>query len=253
MDVQPRILVVDDDQNMAKTLTDILRIKGYEAEQASSAQEALGKAEITRFDCMLSDIRMQGTNGVELYRAMRHRQPSMPAVLMTAYASEELTRQGLEAGVVGVLTKPLDIKHLLDFVSHVRHKRLVVLVDDNPAFCRSLRGVLQTRGFSVQTFHDPWKAMEEAGGDSGVVLLDIKLNGVLGTQLLQEIKSRLPGFSIVLLTGYREEMEKEIAAALETAAAACLFKPLEIDKVIQLLDDLYHQGLVHLLGVIEGF
>ena len=60
------ILVVDDDSRMAKTLTDILKIKGYEAFSAHSGNEALEKMEEAIFDCVLSDVKMPDVNGVDL-------------------------------------------------------------------------------------------------------------------------------------------------------------------------------------------
>ena len=101
------ILIVDDNQMMVKTLQDILQIKGYQAEVAHSGPEALEKIEETTFDCVLSDIKMPDVNGVELYRAIKAHQPDLPVVLMTAYATDKLIEEGLQEGVIAVLTKPL--------------------------------------------------------------------------------------------------------------------------------------------------
>ena len=59
-----RILRVDDDQRMARTLRDILRVKGYQAEMAHSGPEALEMIERQVFGCVLSDIKMPGVKGV---------------------------------------------------------------------------------------------------------------------------------------------------------------------------------------------
>lgn len=112
-----RILIVDDDRRMARTLVDILRVKGYEVEGAHSASEALEKLGGDRFDCVLSDIRMPGVNGVDLYRAIKGRQPDLPVVLMTAYSDDKRVKEGLEGGAIRVFFKPLDINALLEFLS----------------------------------------------------------------------------------------------------------------------------------------
>ena len=119
-----RILVVDDDPSMAKTLVDIFKVKGHQAEAAHSGPEALAKVaqgsfgsahrhEYSRwqdrhFDCVLTDVKMPGVNGVELYRALKARQPDLPVVLMTAYSTDRLVEEGLGEGAIAVLTKPLD-------------------------------------------------------------------------------------------------------------------------------------------------
>jgi CheY-like chemotaxis protein len=78
------ILIVDNDKKVAKTLKDILNIKGYEADVAYGDAEALAKVTETHFDCILSDIKMPKSNGVELHRAVQKTHPDLPVVLMTA-------------------------------------------------------------------------------------------------------------------------------------------------------------------------
>ena len=124
-----RVLIVDDDPRMAKTLKDILTVKGYEADVAHSGPEALEKTAETHFDCLLSDIKMPGINGVELFRAIRKTRPDLPVVLMSAYAHDELVKDGLEEGVIAVLAKPLDINALLSFFSTLRKEPLRLLTE----------------------------------------------------------------------------------------------------------------------------
>ena len=128
-----RILVVDDDCRMAKTLANIFRFKGYEAVVAHSGSEALEKvmegpfsyaqdrpfgcAQNGSFGCVLSDIRMPEMDGVELYRAIKARRPDLPMVLMTAYSTNRLVKEGLEEGAMAAFTKPVDIDALLALFS----------------------------------------------------------------------------------------------------------------------------------------
>lgn len=111
------ILIVDDDLGMVKTLADILRFYGYPVETARSGPEALEKAVQGRFDCLLTDIKMPGMNGVELHRAIREVRPELPVVFISAYATGELVQLGLREGAIGVLSKPLDVDLLLNYFS----------------------------------------------------------------------------------------------------------------------------------------
>ena len=115
-----QILIVDDDPGMARTLRDIFRAKGYEAEVAHSGPEALDKVRESGFDCVLTDIKMPGMDGVELYRLVKETQPELSVVFMTAYSTDRLVQEGLQAGAVATLTKPLDIDLLLSLFSHLR-------------------------------------------------------------------------------------------------------------------------------------
>lgn len=227
-----RLLVVDDDDSMARTLVDILQVKGFETRVAHSAPEALEHIGRSHFDCVLSDIRMPGANGVELHRAIKQAAPDLPVVLMTAYSSDSLVRQGLDEGVIGVLTKPLDIGMLLSFFSFLRQERSLVIVDDDPDFCQTLGEILVLRGFCVQAITDPHRALEDLAPDVGVILLDMRLNGFGGLDVLRKLRARHIDVPVLLVTGYGREMASAVEAAQELGAYACLYKPIALDELL---------------------
>ncbi len=242
-----RILVVDDDHNMAKTLTDVLRVKGHEAQVAHSGAQALEKAAQGELDCVLSDVKMPGMDGVELHRALKARQPDLPVVLMTAYSSDSLVNQGLEQGAIAALTKPLDLGLLLAFFSFLRQERSIAIVDDDPNFCKTLGDLLRARGFAVTTITDPHGVLERLGTDKGVVLLDMKMNSVGGLEVLREIREQYPHLPVILVTGHRQEMAPEIEAALEIGAYTCLYKPVEMERLFELLTQIRRRELSKIL------
>lgn len=118
------ILVVDDNPSMAKTLADIMSIKGFEVYAAHSGLEALAVLQCQPIDIMLTDVVMPDMNGVMLYRETRKTFPKLTTILMTAYAADDIIRQGLAEGIKTVLTKPLDIDFTLALFS--AYKRLIV-------------------------------------------------------------------------------------------------------------------------------
>ena len=243
-----RILVVDDDRRMAKTLVDILRVKGYEAEAAHSGPEAIEKVEKGHFGCVLTDIKMPGISGVELYRAIKTVRPDLPVVLMTAYSTDRLVKEGLEEGAIAALTKPLNINALLSFFSSLCRERSIVIVDDDHEFCKTLGDILRARGFAVAQVTDPHGVVERLREDGQVVLLDMKLNDVGGLEVLQEIQEQHPSLPVILVTGYREEMVKAIETALKIGAYTCIYKPFEIEELLELLTQIRHQELGDILG-----
>jgi DNA-binding NtrC family response regulator len=243
-----RILIVDDDQRMAKTLKDIFTVKGYEAESVHSGSEALDKIAEAQFDCVLTDIKMPEMNGVELYKKIKETQPDIPVVLMTAYSTDSLIKEGLEEGAIASLIKPLDIEAILGFFSMLRKERLIVIVDNDPQFCKTLGDILKVRGFVVNQITDPHRVMERIGPDIQVLLLDMKLNGLNGLDILKEIRKRYPDLPVVLVTGYREEMNSMVKEALKISAYTCLYKPLQIEELIEIFREIHHQGLRRVLG-----
>lgn len=242
------ILIVDDDRRMVKTLVDVLTVKGYKAEAAYSGPEALDKMKKGQFDCILTDVKMPEMNGVKLYKTIKETRPDLPVVLMTAYSTDKLVKEGLEQGVIASLTKPLDINALLSFFSTLRKERSIVIVDDDPQFCKTLGDILRERGFSVTQVTDPCDIREALRPDSQSVLLDMKLNEISGLEVLKDIKKQCPHMPVILVTGYREEMAQSIEAALKIGAYTCLYKPFEIDKLLQLLTKIHHQELSRILG-----
>jgi CheY-like chemotaxis protein len=243
-----RILIVDDDRRMTHTLADILSLSGYEPVEAWSGPEALEKVRTQTFNCVLTDVRMPGMDGVELHRQLRLVQPGLPVVLMTAYAADEIVRQGLDEGVVGVFDKPFDLNQLLNFFTSLAKNRIVAIVDDDPNFCKTLGDLLQPRGFSVVQITDPHTDVDLMASQAQVILLDMKLNQINGLEVLREFRLRYPALPVLLVTGYRQEMSAVIQAALDIGAYTCLYKPLEIPALLQTLAQLQ---LKRLRGAIK--
>jgi len=248
MNPKLRILIVDDDQRMTRTLSDILSLAGHEPTEAWSGAQALELAQAHPFDCVLTDVRMPGMDGVEFHHQVRQSLPGLPVILMTAFTADEVIRRGLEEGAVGVLDKPLDITHLLGFFSSLARNRTIAIVDDDPAFCRTLGDILRQRGFNVTQVTDPHTDMETIASESQVILLDMKLNQINGLDVLKTIRARHPSLPVLLVTGYRQEMAEAVHAALEISAFACLYKPLEIPD---LLEKLSHLQLEHLRAALK--
>ncbi len=113
------VLIVDDNPPMAKTIADILTMKGYKVYVANSgadALEILGKHEV---HLMLTDVIMPEMDGIELYRRTKQTNPRMITFLMTAYAADNLIQDGMAEGIKTILNKPLNIKLLLDLIESV--------------------------------------------------------------------------------------------------------------------------------------
>ena len=111
-----RVLVVDDDQGMAKTLGDILGASGYEVEIAFSGQEALERVRRRPPDGILMDIRMPDRNGVEVFRQLKRLAPDSFVIFMTAYSASGLVEEAWTEGAVEVLAKPLDLARTLRLI-----------------------------------------------------------------------------------------------------------------------------------------
>jgi len=115
--VSPRVLVVDDNLDLAENLVEILADAGFDAECYDDPGAALRAVAPGRYQVAIIDLCMPGMDGVELHRALKALDPGLRALAMTAFALDERVASALRDGVLGVLPKPMDAGAL---VQHVR-------------------------------------------------------------------------------------------------------------------------------------
>lgn len=107
--MKPRIVVVDDDAENCRALSELLAAEGFEPFpfEAGEAAWAAIEAERVRPDIVVADVRMPGLDGVSLLRRIKARFPSLPVVLVSAFADEAVWAEGLQAGAMDVFPKPI--------------------------------------------------------------------------------------------------------------------------------------------------
>lgn len=118
-----KILVVDDEELIRRTVAKILRKADHEVVLAADGAEAIELAKQESFDMVISDVRMPGIDGVETIRRIKEIQPEIYAIIITGYASEETPVQALKVGVNDYIFKPFEIDTFL----HSVHRNLVNL------------------------------------------------------------------------------------------------------------------------------
>ncbi|HHT9121045.1 MAG TPA: sigma-54-dependent transcriptional regulator, partial [Candidatus Hypogeohydataceae bacterium YC41] len=113
MPEKTKVLIVDDEINLLKTLSDILNRNGYEVAVAKDGPSALGLIEKNGFDIALLDIRMPHMDGVELLERIKVQRPDIEVIIMTAYATIETAKRSIKLGAYDYIQKPLDIDEVL--------------------------------------------------------------------------------------------------------------------------------------------
>jgi two-component system, NtrC family, response regulator HydG len=248
MSEKTKVLVVDDDRRMARTLCDILRIKGYDVVEANDGVEAVEKVKSDAPDCVLMDIKMPRLNGIEALKTLCELDPKLPVILTSACATEEQILEAKQHGAYAVLNKPIDIQAFLSFLSVLQKEKSILIVDDDAMFCRTLKDILQARGYKVETEMDPDNVIDDMEKEYKlVVLLDLKLGNKDGTDVLKDIRAKYPAKPVILITGYREEMMASVSKGIQIGAHACLYKPFEIDELIKYIDEIDREKMKELL------
>jgi ActR/RegA family two-component response regulator len=107
------ILVVDDDQDLADSLAQLLRLEGYTVEATYSSEAAIDVIKQHAIAVALVDIRLGQGNGVQLIRELQAHRPEVIVILMTAYASVDTAVQAIQEGAYDYLCKPFFTEDLL--------------------------------------------------------------------------------------------------------------------------------------------
>lgn len=108
-----RILVVDDDRAMVKTLCDIFRLRGWEPCGAYSGKEAVAAQRKDKYPVVLMDIRMADMDGISASKVMRTEDPDLKIFLMTAHTGPYSVREVVREGTYHLVPKPIDMPSLL--------------------------------------------------------------------------------------------------------------------------------------------
>jgi two-component system, NtrC family, response regulator AtoC len=101
-----RILVVDDEESLRHMLQLFLSREGFEVVSAASATQALAELETRPYDCVICDVRMPGTSGLDLLDELRRRGPLPTIIMMSAYGSNDLALQAMKRGAYDYVGKP---------------------------------------------------------------------------------------------------------------------------------------------------
>lgn len=118
-----KIMLVDDDQGFLTLLAMRLTSEGFQVTTASSGAECLQKLETTVPDVMISDLRMDAMDGLELYSKAHRMMPYLPVILITAHGSIADAVTATQQGVFSFLPKPIDRQQLLDLIHRALQQR----------------------------------------------------------------------------------------------------------------------------------
>jgi len=236
------ILVVDDNLSIVKTMSFVLARKGFDVATASDGKEALEKVRETAFDLIFMDIKMPLMDGVETYRKIKEIRPGASVVMMTAYAVEDLVQDALREGAYGVLYKPVELERVISIIDEAREAKksaLILVVDDDPSTCTTLKNILTGKDYDVVVASSGEEAISiarERGPD--ILLIDMNMPVLNGLVTFLAIKEVDPEAVAIIMTAFRQEMADLVQSALENSAFACLYKPLDIEAMLGIIEEI---------------
>ncbi len=115
-----KILVIDDEELLIKSLSRLLEKQGYEVYTVRNGSDAVAIMDEDDFDLVISDIRMPGLSGVETVRQiqenMSKKQKKIPTIFVTGFADDNIEREARKLNPIAYIMKPFDIRELLKTV-----------------------------------------------------------------------------------------------------------------------------------------
>ncbi|MCJ7823430.1 MAG: response regulator, partial [Anaerolineales bacterium] len=197
------------------------------------------------FDMVFMDIKMPLMDGVETFSKVKEIRPEAVVMMMTAYAVEELVQQALEGGAYGIVYKPLDIEKVIALIEEAREAKegaLILVVDDDPGICTTLKNILIKKGYEVGIAHTGEEAIALTKEKPyNIILIDMKMPTINGLEIYLAIKEANPEAVAIMMTAYRQEVADLVEQALKNDAYACLFKPFEIEELLGLIAELWER------------
>jgi signal transduction histidine kinase len=143
---QARLLVVDDEESLRITTAAILEKEGYIVDTASSGDEAIGLLGELEYDLVLTDLHMEGGDGLSVLTQIRRQAPLTISIVLTGFASVESAIAALQEGAYDYLVKPCDIDSMRHTIRRgVEHRRLMLAEQKARADLEQLNRDLELR------------------------------------------------------------------------------------------------------------
>ena len=250
-----RVLVADDDTEVRSVLVDFLNLHGFETLEATNGLEALLQVKHGAPDAILLDVRMPRLGGLDALKRIRAFNGAVVIVVITGAADETIREQTLAGGARVVLDKPVVFTDLLRALGDASAGHAVapasaapaapvpepspgarVLVVDDDALVRdTIVDFLTMRGYRTSIAPDgpsAIRALTESVPD--VILLDIDMPGLTGTDALPTIRALAPQTIVIMVSGSRDA---EIARrALTRGAFDYVVKPIDFAYLTKSLE-----------------
>jgi DNA-binding NtrC family response regulator len=121
-DAKTRILVLDDETIVLKRLGPALEKSGYAVEVFSRSADAFNRVRETNFDIVITDLKMEGLDGMQFLTSVKERSPSTEVIVITGFATMDTAKESFQKGVFDFLAKPFKMGEILDSVKRAEKK-----------------------------------------------------------------------------------------------------------------------------------
>jgi two-component system response regulator HydG len=229
-----KILVVDDNRDLAEGLKDILEYESYEVTLALSGEEAVSLSRENNFDITLMDVQLPGINGIDAIMEIKSIRPDASVIVMSGYRIEQLLARALNKDKVSVLRKPSAADQVLAALGDFDSDHVVLVADDNPETVSNIELYLKADGYEVLVARSVGEAIDGNHREKPEILvLDLHLPVLKGLEVYMELQKQGRAIPTILVTGYPPRETESVDVLHSLSVTGCLFKPFRPEQLLQ--------------------
>jgi len=223
-----RILVVDDDQENADSLAELFSMEGHEVEVAYSGEAAVEKYAAREFDVAFIDVVMPWRNVVESFLEIRRLRPNANVYMMTAYSVEQLLRQAIENGALGVMSKPIEPGRILRELESLTPHGIALVSEADPDAGTRLKACLESAGRRCETASNRDEALRRvSSGDVDVLIVDAGATLIDGLDVYSCLRRQKIAVPTFIVTPWSSEQAMAEPGLGVVKATGILNKPFD--------------------------
>ncbi len=235
---QLSILVVDDDMDNANSLAELFELEGHRATVVHSGGDAIAAFAAAHFDVAFMDVMMPGKNGVESFLEIKRMCPDARVYMMTGYSVEQLLRQAMDNGALGILSKPVDPDKVMQALSEIGDNGIVVVAEDDPGFGAQLQQMISGAGRPCSLVRDSGAALACALGSGDVLIFDLQAPLIDGVGVYAQLRTEGRAAPTIIITPGGAEYHDTVEAISDVAVTGVLNKPFDPLALLNRLDQL---------------
>ncbi len=122
MSEKNKIMILDDEPIVGDRLKPALEKCGYSVETFTDSQEAIDQIARTRYDVLITDLKMSGPSGLDVLRFVKEQAPTTRVIVITGYATAEQAKESMKNGAVDFIPKPFRISQLRELITRTLEK-----------------------------------------------------------------------------------------------------------------------------------
>ena len=232
------VLIVDDNQALAEGLADVLDAHGYNVQIVHTVNEAREIFAAENFDFALLDMKLPDGSGLDLYYEFHSRAPDTQILVMTGFRVEQMLQQLVREGVVEVLRKPVQMNRVLQALHDAQPEGIVLIANDDPGFPGEVASFLadhEKKPGVARNAKEAYQLVQD--NDVDVLILDFKKPILCGVEVYLELKDQEKVIPMIIVTGYTAKEAGETDDFRSISITRCLFKPFEIHKLIEAIEN----------------